>query len=168
MAIFELDQPSTQRLKIAGLEKADIDAAHARFVPVDFSKEQAFDKLRAAGYDPRKKTLFLWEGVTLYLTEADVKKTMRDIRENSGERSVVVADFYSERFINLAKKGSVGGKALDYTGEGFGFGLDLADSFEDRLGNFLRSEAMEPGESFFLGKTGKKGPFVVVAEFSVQ
>jgi methyltransferase (TIGR00027 family) len=168
LAIFELDQSPTQQLKIASLERADIDAAHVCFVQVDFSQEQAFEKLKAAGYDPRKKTLFLWEGVTLYLAEKDVRKTMRDIRDNAAEGSVVVADFYSEQFVKMGKKGSLGGKALDYTGEGLGFGLNFADGFEETLRNFLQSENMEPGATFFMGRTRKKGPFMVVAEFSVQ
>ncbi len=168
LAVFELDQPPTQRLKTASLEKAGIDAARVRFVQADFSEEQAFEKLKSVGYDPRAKTLFLWEGVTLYLAETDVRKTMRDIRENAAEGSVVVADFYSEQFVKMGKKGSLGGKALDYTGEGFGFGLDFADGFEETLRNFIQSENMEPGETFFMGRTRKKGPFMVVAEFSVQ
>jgi methyltransferase (TIGR00027 family) len=168
LAIFELDQSPTQRLKIASLEKVGIDVAHVHFVPVDFSQEQVFDKLNTAGYDPGKKTLFLWEGVTLYLTETDVRKTMQEIRENAAEGSVVIADLYAERFVKTGRKGGKGRKALEYTGEGFDFGLPFSEAFEATLSDFLRSEKMDPGESFFLGKRNKKGPFAVVAEFSVR
>jgi len=167
LAIFELDQPATQRLKVAGLAKAGIDAAGVRFVPADFSQGQVFQNLKEAGYDPKKKTLFLWEGVTLYLEESDVRKTLRDIRENSAEGSVVVADFYSESFVELGKKHAAGRKALEYTGEGFGFGLDFAGGFEETLRDFLESEQMMPGETCFLGRTRKKGPFAVVVGFTV-
>jgi len=105
--------------------------------------------------------------VTLYLEESDVRKTLRDIRENSAEGSVVVADFYSEGFVELGKKNAAGRKALEYTGEGFGFGLDFAGGFEETLRDFLESEQMMPGETCFLGRTRKKGPFAVVVGFTV-
>jgi O-methyltransferase involved in polyketide biosynthesis len=40
-------------------------------VPVDFSREHAFENLGEADLDRNKKTLLLWEGVILYLSEAD-------------------------------------------------------------------------------------------------
>ena len=80
IAFFELDQPTTQKLKIASLRKAGIDMSQVTFVEVDFTEESIFEKLRAASYDPAKKTLFLWEGVTLYLSEVDdVRDTLKDI-----------------------------------------------------------------------------------------
>jgi methyltransferase (TIGR00027 family) len=165
LACFELDQGTTQKLKIASLETAGIDASHVTFVEVDFSKESAFEKLRASGYDPEKKTLFLWEGVTLYLNEVDVRKTLQDIRGHSGSGSVVVADFYGERMLNLGK-GSLG-KTLEYTNEGFGFGLPFATDFEKTLQDFLESENLKQGELHFMGRSSAKGPFMVVAEIRV-
>jgi hypothetical protein len=35
------------------------------FVPVNFSRDDTFEKLRAAGYDPTKKTLYLGGGNAL-------------------------------------------------------------------------------------------------------
>ena len=165
LACFELDQSTTQKLKIASLETAGIDASHVTFVEVDFSKESAFEKLRASGYDPEKKTLFLWEGVTLYLNEVDVRKMLQDIRGHSASGSVVVADFYGERMLNLGK-GSLG-KTLEYTNEGFGFGFPFATDFEETLQDFLDSENLKQGESYFMGRSSAKGPFMVVAEIRV-
>ena len=81
LSCFEVDQPSVQRHKIESLKRAGIDVAHVRFVAVDFDQESACDKLRASGYAPAKKTLCLWEGVTLYLDESTVRQTLRDIRQ---------------------------------------------------------------------------------------
>ena len=67
MACFELDQPRVQELKRSNLGEAGIDASRVTFVPVDFGRDDAFEKLAASGYDPGRKTAFLWEGVTLYL-----------------------------------------------------------------------------------------------------
>ncbi len=160
---FELDQASMQEAKVASLDKAGIDAAHVTFVSIDFSREGAFDKLREAGYDPTKKTLFLWEGVTLYLAEEDVRKTLRDVREQAGPGSVLVADIYSQRMIKRGS-GFLSKKALEYTGETLGFGLSFATDYEQNLERFLESEGLKPGETFFMGHASDKGPFVVVAE----
>jgi methyltransferase (TIGR00027 family) len=166
LAFFELDQPTTQELKIEGLLAAGIDTSHVTFVEVDFSEESVFQKLRANGYDPSKKTLFLWEGVTLYLDEVDVRKTLQDIRGHTAAGSVVVADFYGERMIR-AGSGSVGRKALEYSNEGFGFGLPFATDFKDSLRDFLDSEGVKQGESYFMGRSSSKGPFMVVVELCV-
>ena len=166
LAFFELDQPATQELKIAGLHAAGIDTSHVSFVRVDFSQESIFEQLRASGYDPSKRTLFLWEGVTLYLDEKDVRKTLSDIRAHAAPGSVVVADFYGERMIRVGS-GTLGRKSLEYTNEGFSFGLPFATDYREVLERFLGSEGMKPGESRFMGSSNAKGPFMVVAEIGV-
>jgi methyltransferase (TIGR00027 family) len=166
LACFELDQAVTQKLKVAGLHEAGVDTAHVTFVPVDFSRESAFERLRASGYDPEKKTLFLWEGVTLYLAEEDVRRTLQDIRACAAPGSVVAADFYGERFLRMGS-GAFTKKALEHTGEGLAFGLPLATDFEDTLQRFVDSEGMELGASYFMGSASAKGPYMVVAELKM-
>ena len=166
---FELDQVETQGLKISNLEKAGINAGHVKFVQVDFSQERAFDKLKEAGYDPTKKTLFLWEGVTLYLNEQDVRKTMQDIHDNAASGSVVIADFYAERFTKgkSVPGGEAALKTLEYTNEGLSFGLPFNTAYEATLRNFIESEQLVSGDTYFMGRTHKDGPYMVVAAFSV-
>ena len=166
LAFFEVDQPTMQELKVASLHAAGIDTSHVTFVQADFSKESVFEKLRTAGYDPTKKTLFLWEGVTHYLSEVDVRKTLQDIKGHTAPGSVVLADFYAERFIRMGS-GYLGRKLLEYTNEGVDFGLPFANDFEDTLKDFINSEGMKQGESYFLGRSSAKGPFMVVAELCV-
>jgi len=165
VSCFELDQPAVQKVKLESLRAAQIDARHVTFVEVDFSKESAFDALGKKGYDPSRQTLFLWEGVTLYLNEADVRTTLQDIRKNAAPGSVVVADFYAERFVK-EMGGGAKSKTLDYTNEGLGFGLPFATDYEQNLEAFLLSEGMKLGETNFMGRNDPKGPFMVVAEFS--
>lgn len=166
LTFFELDRATTQELKIASIGAAGIDSSHVSFVQVDFSREYAFEKLHASGCDLSKKTIFLWEGVTLYLSEADVRKTLQDIRTQAAPGSVVVADFYGERMIR-AGKSAAGKKALEYTNEGFGFGLPFATDYENALEEFLDSEGLKLIQPYFMGRTSAKGPFMVVAEFGV-
>ena len=163
VACFEVDHPRVQALKRSKLAEAGIEASGVTFVPVDFSRDDAFDELAARGYDPGRKTAFLWEGVTLYLGEDDVRRTLRGARERSAPGSVLVADVYAERFVRLGGKAMR--KTLDYTHEGFGFGLDFGKDWERTLRDFLESEGLTLGEACFLGRANPKGPFTVVAEF---
>ncbi len=53
--------------------------AHVRFVPIDFNTQNLGDELVKAGYDKDKRTLFLWEGVTQYITLEAVVGTLEYI-----------------------------------------------------------------------------------------
>ena len=41
----------------------------------------------------RRRMVFLWEGVTLYLGEDEVRMTLRGVREHAASGSVLVASF---------------------------------------------------------------------------
>ena len=166
VACFEVDHPRVQELKRSKLREAGIETTGVTFVAVDFSRDDAFEKLTAGGYDPGRRTAFLWEGVTLYLSEDDVRKTLRGVRERSAPGSVLVADVYAERFVRLAS-GRAARKTLDYTDEGVAFGLDFGTDWEQTLRGFLESEGLTLGEAYFMGRANAKGPFVVVAEVIV-
>lgn len=47
---------------------ADVDAAHVTFASASFDQEDAMDNRVASGFVPTQTTLFIWEGVTMYLT----------------------------------------------------------------------------------------------------
>ncbi|MCL1889393.1 MAG: SAM-dependent methyltransferase [Desulfovibrionaceae bacterium] len=81
--IFEVDAPFTQERKMSILKTNGIDLARAEFVPVDFEKDDLFSRLAGSGYNFRQQTLFLWEGVILYLFPGTVDSTLRAIKQNS-------------------------------------------------------------------------------------
>lgn len=163
LTVFELDQQKTQELKVTALSGSGIDMDHVTFLPVDFTKEDTFERLREVGFEQGKRTLFLWEGVSLYLGEANVRDMIRGIGAQAAPGSVIVADLYAERFIRMGS-GRLAKKSLELTGEGLGFGLPFEGDFEGTLEEFLSAEGVQLGEVFFLGKTNKKGPFMAVAE----
>ena len=167
MKCFELDRAGTQRLKTDTLTKAGIDSGHVSFIPVDFECENAFDKLSGAGWDPGRKTLFLLEGVTLYLEEETVRTILRDIAERAAPGSVLTLDIYAQEMIdNLTRRS---GRLLELTNEGpLSFGLPFETGFERVLADFIESEDLRLGETFFLGRTHKTGPYGVVAEVLIQ
>jgi methyltransferase (TIGR00027 family) len=157
---FELDQQNTQKLKIECLKKAGIDSSQVVFVDVDFSSEKWFEKLEHAGYDPAKKSIFLWEGVTLYLSESNVRKTIKEIKEHAAAGSKLLADVYAKRLIAL--------QGVKATNEGFNFGLDFSSDYENTLRSFIESENAKLGDHHFMGYKNKKGPFGVVLEINLS
>ena len=64
-----------------------------RYVPMDFTKDDLLTQLRQAGYSEQERSLYIWEGVTMYLPEAAIKDTLRFIRERSAPNSNVVFDY---------------------------------------------------------------------------
>ena len=76
--VFEVDHPSTSATKRAVLE-ATLGAMPSlvQFIAIDFNAGSWQSAIRASGYDPDRRTLFIWEGVTNYLTEDAVDRTLR-------------------------------------------------------------------------------------------
>ncbi len=64
---FELDHPSTQADKLAGLAHLGVQSGHVRFVAADFASDPVAERLLDAGLDPKSPSLFLLEGVAVYL-----------------------------------------------------------------------------------------------------
>lgn len=92
--IIELDVLSTQNNKKKCLEKADIRIPeHVTFASVDFNKESIPHVLEKAGYDRHLKTLFIWEGVTMYLEPASVDTTLEVITRFSDSDSIIAFDY---------------------------------------------------------------------------
>ena len=78
---FEVDHPATQRDKLERLERLGIDASHVRFVEADFTRDPVAGRLRAAGLDPDAPSLFLLEGVAVYLEPVVLEDVLRQFRQ---------------------------------------------------------------------------------------
>ncbi len=78
---FEVDHPATQRDKLARLKRLGIAAAGARFVEADFTRDPLAARLRAAGLDPGEPSLFLLEGIAVYLEPAVLENVLDQFRE---------------------------------------------------------------------------------------
>ena len=165
--IFELDQDPTQSFKRQQLSRAGLASDHVRFVRVDFAKGGWVNDLIAAGYDPAQETIFLWEGVTLYLSEQDISDTIAAVKANASENSVLLADIYADEFLRFASKSAMS-KTLEATDEGLTFSLDFAKDHHDRLDRYVTGQGCRLRETGFLGANSKKGPFAVVAEIALN
>jgi len=99
--IYELDALTTQKEKIKNLKKHKIPLpGNLVFVSINFNTDNLKRILLSAGYEPNKKTLFIWEGVTMYINPRAVNETLSFIKNNSGEDSTLVFDYFYESVIN--------------------------------------------------------------------
>src|SRR5580704_11704152 len=56
---FEVDHPATQRDKRERLERLGLAVGQVRFVEADFTRDPVAERLREAGLDPARPSLFL-------------------------------------------------------------------------------------------------------------
>jgi methyltransferase (TIGR00027 family) len=100
--VIEVDYRSTQQLKKRRLQAALGNLpAYVNYAEIDFQRDKLLDVLEGAGYQPREKTFFIWEGVSYYLTESAVRETLRTIAGNSASGSSLVMDFAEEALIRM-------------------------------------------------------------------
>jgi methyltransferase (TIGR00027 family) len=137
---FEVDTPRTQQFKRAMLRRAGLDASRVTFVAADFEREDWFEALLGAGFDPTKRSFFLWEGVTPYLNRAAVESTLRRIA-GTASGSVVAFDYFSTAQLEDPSLFWVYARAaLKAFGEPLGtFGIDTTPPARERAAAFLAS-----------------------------
>lgn len=92
VAIFEVDHPDTQTDKRHALASVVPFPSNVRFVPVDFDVDDLGACLRTAGYDAKRRTLFVWQGVIPYLTQAGVDHTLAFVAQNTHPQTLLVFD----------------------------------------------------------------------------
>ena len=162
--IFEVDQAAVQDHKRLMIDVAGIRCEQVNFVPIDFNKDNLFSQLAEAGFDASRKTLFLWEGVSLYLSAEQVSSTLEIVKQQAAASSVIVADLYAERLIKTLAKGSASQKILEMTEETLEFGLPFASDWRAVLSEFIEAKSLKQGETHFLGESNKAGPYAAVVE----
>jgi methyltransferase (TIGR00027 family) len=98
--IFELDLDSTQVIKKT-LTRRLLGKLpdNVVYVSLDFSKDSVTEKLIRAGFRKHAKTLFIWEGVTLFLNKDIVQETLGRLTE-MGAGNRVVFDFLPPELID--------------------------------------------------------------------
>jgi methyltransferase (TIGR00027 family) len=93
--VFEVDHPDTQRDKRARTASLRPLAREVRFVSVDFTKDSLAEALAAAGHDPSVPTTWIWEGVVMYLTRAEIEATMTVVAARSAPSSALAIVYAS-------------------------------------------------------------------------
>lgn len=78
VSVFEVDHPDTQLVKRAALSRSlRTLPGNVTFIASDFNLRQLGTDMEASGYRPSLPTVFLWEGVSNYLSEDAVDAMLR-------------------------------------------------------------------------------------------
>ena len=155
---FEVDTPRTQATKRQMLKKAGLDTARITFAPADFLTDDWIEKLVQAGFDPNKRTFFLWEAVTMYLDQDAVEGTLRKIADTASG-SAVSFDYFNARLI-VARSPfwSYARAAVNAIGEPFTFGIASTKPSSKDVAAFLASCGLSMEEQRNFGRETDRKP----------
>ena len=82
--VFEVDLPSVQEEKKKRLHKHfGRLPQQVTFLPIDFDKESLEAIFTGTAFDPSKPSVFVWEGVTQYLSEQAVRRTLAFVGQSA-------------------------------------------------------------------------------------
>jgi methyltransferase (TIGR00027 family) len=133
--VFEVDRAATQQVKRERLAGHDLHRS-VRYVAVDFGKDDLRESLVRAGWDGAKQTVFIWEGVTNYLTEEAVSRVLSLVGETAAGSVIVFT--YIHRGVLDGSTSFSGAERLKSNVRGLGepwtCGIDPA-----KAGSFLSS-----------------------------
>ena len=109
VTVFEVDHPNTQNFKIEKINQI-LESSHDNvvYVPMDFETDKIGSKLFEYGYVPLKKTLFIMEGMIMYIPLESVENILKFIQNNSGEGSSIIFDYYPSSVVDGTCKQKMG------------------------------------------------------------
>ena len=146
VAVFEVDHPAIQEQKKARVAKAlGALPAHVVYVPLDFGPGDLGHTLRSHGYDPTRRTAFIWEGVTMYLAQEAVEDTLAFVIRESGPGSAIVFNYVHRSSTEPHRESVEEGAArqvIEHWGETHVFGMD-----PERVEGFLRERGFKHVEN---------------------
>jgi methyltransferase (TIGR00027 family) len=88
---FEIDHPLTQADKVRRVRAMRTDNDGLVFVPADFGLDDIADLLAAHGHDDAEPSLFICEGVLVYLDQPTISALLRALRSRAGAGSTLAA-----------------------------------------------------------------------------
>ena len=164
--VFELDQVNTLNVKVETLKKAGIEHDWITYIPVDYANESWVDKLLEAGFDKTKKTLFLWQSVSLYLEADIVKENLREMADLCVDGSIIAQDFYSKVFSSgeYSKAAKNFLSIIEKMGESSKFGIDMSNNPKAAVESFLKECGLKMTKINQFGEKLDIEPFYCIVE----
>ncbi len=138
---FEVDLPPMVAIKQRMVQKRLCQTNPTlKYVPIDFETQRLDQEMEKAGFSRDVKTLFIWEGVTMYLDAQAVAATLRVIAGNSAPGSQVAFDYVNPGAAkeNGGPPGRDRAERFSKLGEPIKWGVD-----PDRLGDFLADQGLQ-------------------------
>jgi methyltransferase (TIGR00027 family) len=97
--VFEVDLLSVQNEKKKRLQKFfGRLPEYVTFIPIDFDIQRLEDVFASTAFDPSQQAVFIWEGVTQYITEEAVSRTLAFVG-NSAPGSTLVFTYVLKSII---------------------------------------------------------------------
>lgn len=151
---FEVDMPATQARKRELLARAGIDAAGVTFVAADLLKDDWMRELVAAGFERGRRTLFVCEGLTMYLDRAAVESILRGVAATA-KGNMIAFDFFTTEPLEshglFWRYARVGTKAAH---EPLRWGIDSTPPVRERVAELLRACGLALDEEYTFGHEG--------------
>lgn len=94
LRVFEVDHPSTQAVKQARARGLTPTTEDLRYVPVDFTHDDLGERLASAGHDAGAPTVWIWEGVVMYLPDEALRATLASVRARSAPGSALLLHYH--------------------------------------------------------------------------
>lgn len=159
---FEVDLPAMISLKKKEVrDKLCKAPSTVIYVPMDFEKQDLGKALAGAGYRKDLKTLFIWEGVAMYLKESAVASTLRFVAKNSAPGSLVIFDYLLPEVVDGTSRDEYAQELSSLVasfGEPFKWGMKPSDMAEYLKKNGLNLVSNPgPEEMVKLYMTGSNG-----------
>lgn len=97
--IFEVDAPATQAVKRLIVQRVQqtYRSSDLVWVPCDFERDSLRESLLTNGFDPMRRSLVVWIGVTSYLSESAIDATLADLQAVCATGSMVVFDYINRQ-----------------------------------------------------------------------
>jgi len=97
---FEVDEPGIQEEKKKTLLKINgVLPPNVTFIPMDFNTQSLEDELEAAGFSKEIQTLYIWEGVTQYISPEAIETTLK-LMGTTPKGSKVVFTYVLQSFLD--------------------------------------------------------------------
>ena len=93
--VFEVDHPATQGDKRAHLAELPPPSGIVSFAPIDFLRDSLGTVLDRAGHDRTAPTVWIWEGVVMYLTHDVMRATLAAIAGRSARGSTLIVNYHT-------------------------------------------------------------------------
>ena len=161
LRIFEVDEPPTQQVKVEVLRAAGVERSHATFAPTDFNQQSWLESLVEHGFDPEVPAFILWEGVTMYLDDAAISKTLAEVA-GLAPGSRIAFDFLSRELVLGRKPYAVMGTYMRYAlksfyGESMHFGISTAAPARQQVLDFFEGRGLDVERFEPLGEESGRG-----------
>jgi len=92
-AVFEVDHPATQRFKQQRAVSLPVAARSIRYVACDFVRTPLAEALQGARFRTSERSVWVWEGVTMYLPREAVARSLASIASASADESMLIATY---------------------------------------------------------------------------